>query len=57
MNITESESNHQHLEQMSVTELLQNINREDHTVAEAVNKVIPQIEALVNENTSDEKRR
>ncbi|WP_420388310.1 N-acetylmuramic acid 6-phosphate etherase [Roseivirga sp.] len=49
MNVTESESNHQHLEQMSVKELLININREDQTVALAVEKVIPQIEALVKE--------
>ena len=49
MNITESESNHQNLEQMSVSELLQNVNREDQTVAQTVEKVIPQIEALVNE--------
>lgn len=49
MNITESESNHKHLEQMYVGELLQNINREDQTVAQSVEKVIPQIEALVKE--------
>lgn len=49
MNVTESESNHHHLEQMSVGELLRNINREDQTVAPAVQKEIPRIEALVNE--------
>ena len=49
MNVTESESNHNHLEQMSVGELLNNINREDQTVALAVQKEIPRIEALVNE--------
>ena len=49
MNVTESESNYDHLESMSVRDLLTNINREDQTVSEAVNKVIPQIEALVNE--------
>lgn len=49
MSITESESNHNHLEQMSVKELLTHINQEDQTVAHAVEKVIPQIEALVNE--------
>ena len=49
MNVTESESNHRHLEQMSVGELLNNINREDQTVALAVQKEIPRIEALVNE--------
>jgi N-acetylmuramic acid 6-phosphate etherase len=49
MNITESESNHDHLEKMSVKELLSNINREDQTVPLAVENVIPQIEALVQE--------
>jgi len=49
MNITESESNHQGLEKMSVKELLTNINQEDQTVAASVQKVIPQIEGLVKE--------
>lgn len=45
--ITESESNYRHLEQMTVKELLTNINREDKSVAEATEKAIPQIEQLV----------
>jgi N-acetylmuramic acid 6-phosphate etherase len=45
--VTESESHYDHLETMSVNELLVNINREDHTVAGAVEKAIPQIEQLV----------
>jgi N-acetylmuramic acid 6-phosphate etherase len=45
---TESYSHYSNLEQMSVAELLTNINREDNTVALAVEKAIPQIEALVN---------
>lgn len=45
--VTESESNYNHLETMSVNELLVNINREDHTVAGAVEKAIPQMEQLV----------
>ena len=45
--ITESPSNHRHLEKMSVTELLTNINKEDKTVAFAVEKAIPQIEVLI----------
>lgn len=49
MNITESESNHNNLEQMSVKELLSGINQEDQTVAIAVQKVVPQIQALVLE--------
>ncbi|KOF03791.1 N-acetylmuramic acid-6-phosphate etherase [Roseivirga seohaensis subsp. aquiponti] len=49
MNITESESNYNSLEKMSVADLLANINKEDQTVSLAVQKVIPQIEALVNQ--------
>ena len=45
--ITEQPSRYDHLEQMSVAELLQHINDEDVLVAEAVRKAIPQIEALV----------
>lgn len=47
MSITESSSAYSNLEQMSVRELLVNINNEDKTVPDAVEKVIPQIEALV----------
>ncbi|MDN3725509.1 N-acetylmuramic acid 6-phosphate etherase [Aequorivita sp. SDUM287046] len=43
---TESDSKYNHLEKMSVSELLQNINNEDKTVAFAVEKAIPQIEKL-----------
>ena len=45
--ITESVSGYNHLEQMSVRELLTNINREDQTVPLAVAAAIPQMEALV----------
>lgn len=45
--ITEQPSRFDHLEQMSVAELLQHINGEDSLVAEAVRKAIPQIESLV----------
>ena len=45
---TEAESKYKHLEQMSVNELLLNINKEDKTVPDAVEKIIPKIEALVN---------
>jgi N-acetylmuramic acid 6-phosphate etherase len=45
--ITEQPSHYDHLERMSVGELLQHINDEDRLVAEAVNKALPQIEALV----------
>jgi N-acetylmuramic acid 6-phosphate etherase len=45
---TESPSNYNHLDQMSIRDLLTNINREDHSVPATVAKVIPQIELLVN---------
>ncbi len=44
---TETSSHYDHLEQMSVHDLLTNINREDQTVPLAVAAVIPQIEALI----------
>jgi N-acetylmuramic acid 6-phosphate etherase len=44
---TEQPSNHEHLEQMSVRELLVNMNNEDKTVPHAIEKAIPQIEPLV----------
>lgn len=44
---TETPSHYDHLEQMSVQDLLTNINREDQTVPLAVQKAIPQIEQLV----------
>jgi len=47
MKTTESDSNYDKLENMSVLELLVNINREDKTVPYAVEKAIPQIEKLV----------
>ena len=43
---TESDSKYNHLEKMGVSELLQNINNEDKTVAYAVEKSLPQIEKL-----------
>ncbi|UFH54565.1 N-acetylmuramic acid 6-phosphate etherase [Spirosoma sp. KNUC1025] len=47
--ITETTSHYDHLEQMSVHDLLVNINKEDKTVPLAIEKAIPQIEALVTE--------
>lgn len=44
---TESASNYQDLERMSLGDLLANINREDKSVPLAVEKVIPKIERLV----------
>jgi N-acetylmuramic acid 6-phosphate etherase len=44
---TEQASNYRHLEEMSIGDLLANINKEDITVPLAVQKALPQIEALV----------
>ncbi|TDY12667.1 N-acetylmuramic acid 6-phosphate etherase [Meridianimaribacter flavus] len=44
---TEQDSNYNHLEKMTINQLLTNINNEDKTVPRAVEKAIPQIEALV----------
>ena len=46
--ITESASNYNNLEKMSVGELLSNINNEDKTVPNAIEKALSQIEALIN---------
>ncbi len=49
INTTESSSQYENLEKMSVNELLTSINNEDKTVAHSVEKVIPQLEKLVVE--------
>lgn len=46
---TEQSSKYEFLEQMSIEELLSNINKEDQTVPFAVEKALPQIKALVHE--------
>ncbi len=48
MNFTEATSAYNHLEKMSANELLQNINKEDKTVPDAVENAIPAIEKLIN---------
>jgi N-acetylmuramic acid 6-phosphate etherase len=45
--ITELPSNYRHLEQMSVSELLYNMNKEDQTVPQAVARSISQMEPLI----------
>ncbi len=45
---TEKSSNYNHLEKMSTSELLKNINAEDKKVAVAVENVIPKIEEVVD---------
>ncbi|TYA57228.1 N-acetylmuramic acid 6-phosphate etherase [Formosa maritima] len=47
--ITEQDSNFNHLEKMSISELLTNINSEDKTVPLAVEKAIPQIENVITQ--------
>lgn len=44
---TEQSSHYEHLEKMSIADLLSNINNEDKTVPLAVEKALPQIEKLV----------
>ncbi|WP_163518081.1 N-acetylmuramic acid 6-phosphate etherase [Gelidibacter japonicus] len=46
---TEQDSSYDHLEKMSVSELLSNINAEDKTVAFSVEKAMPEIEALIKQ--------
>ncbi|WP_298880962.1 N-acetylmuramic acid 6-phosphate etherase [uncultured Polaribacter sp.] len=46
---TEQDSKYNHLEKMSVSDLLTNINNEDKTVPLAVERSLPQIEALTNQ--------
>jgi len=45
--ITEQPSQYRHLEKMSVDELITHINREDQTVALAIEKQLPQISRLI----------
>jgi N-acetylmuramic acid 6-phosphate etherase len=45
---TEADSYYNNLESMSVNDLLRNMNKEDKTVPNAIEKVIPNIEAIVN---------
>lgn len=45
--ITETTSEHRHLEQMSIKELTARINQEDKKVAVAIEKVLPQINQLI----------
>jgi len=49
---TELDSNYDHLEKMSINELLTNINTEDKTVPNAVESALPQIEVLVEQVVS-----
>jgi N-acetylmuramic acid 6-phosphate etherase len=44
--VTEQDSNYYNIDQMSVAEILENINKEDKTVPLAVERALPQIEKL-----------
>lgn len=46
--ITESDSNYDHIENFSTSEILQNINTEDKKVAHAVETAIPSIQSLID---------
>ncbi len=48
MKTTEADSYYNNLENMSVAELLSNMNKEDKTVPLALEKALPQLESLVN---------
>lgn len=49
MKTTEADSNYQDLEKMSLKDLLQNMNREDQTVPQAVAAALPQLETLTDQ--------
>lgn len=46
---TEQDSHYNHLEKMTITELTSNINKEDKTVAFAVEKALPQVNSLIEQ--------
>jgi N-acetylmuramic acid 6-phosphate etherase len=48
LSITESPSNFDNLDRMTVNELLTNINKEDSKVHQAVRKALPQVELLID---------
>jgi N-acetylmuramic acid 6-phosphate etherase len=56
LSITESSSNFDNLEKMSIKKLLTNINQEDSKVHLAVRKAVPQIEKLITEVTARMKK-
>ncbi len=47
--ITEKDSLYRHLDKMSTLEILQSINREDQKVAKQVEKILPNIEAFIDQ--------
>jgi len=49
---TEQDSTYNHLEKMTLTEILSNINKEDTSVPTAVARSLPQIETLTSQVTN-----
>jgi len=47
--ITESTSTYEHLESMSILEIITHINEEDQTISSAVKRELPKIEALISQ--------
>ncbi|MAW65729.1 MAG: N-acetylmuramic acid 6-phosphate etherase [Flavobacteriales bacterium] len=54
--LTEQSSNYDNLEKMSVLELLENMNKEDNSVPKTIQKVLPDIEVLINKIVSNMKK-
>ena len=54
--VTESSSNHDNLEKMSIHEILEAINSEDQKVALSVQKILPEIEGFVDNCASRMKK-
>ena len=50
--ITEQASKYRHLEKMSVEELTANLNKEDQSVAVAIERALPQLNTLINKIVS-----
>ena len=46
---TEESSKYNHLEKMSISEIVTNINSEDKSIPLAIEKIIPEIENLIQE--------
>ena len=45
---TESASNYDHLEKMTTLELIENINREDKSIANSIQQILPQIQKVID---------
>ena len=54
--LTEQSSNYDNLEKMSILELLENMNKEDKSVPETIQNILPDIEVLINKIVSNMKK-